>query len=72
MDENPENNCDILYKFFLCMTEKVTDIEDAQQSKDPQDTNSSVVPKVFLKVESLIELDSFVCTHGPGTYIDGE
>ncbi|XP_058460254.1 mediator of RNA polymerase II transcription subunit 14 [Malaya genurostris] len=28
------------------------------------------IPKMYLRVESLIEFDTFVATHGPGTYID--
>ncbi|XP_055533102.1 mediator of RNA polymerase II transcription subunit 14 [Wyeomyia smithii] len=28
------------------------------------------IPKMYLKVQSLIEFDTFVATHGPGTYVD--
>ncbi|XP_058828466.1 mediator of RNA polymerase II transcription subunit 14 [Topomyia yanbarensis] len=28
------------------------------------------IPKMYLRVESLIEFDTFVATHGPGTYVD--
>lgn len=30
------------------------------------------IPKMYFKVQTLIEFDSFAVTHGPGTYVDGE
>lgn len=36
------------------------------------DTIETEIPKVYLKVQTLIEFDSFVATHGPFTCIDGD
>uniref|UniRef100_A0A8D8N5P3 Mediator of RNA polymerase II transcription subunit 14 n=2 Tax=Culex pipiens TaxID=7175 RepID=A0A8D8N5P3_CULPI len=33
-------------------------------------TENDGMPKMYLKVQSLIEFDTFVATHGPGTYVD--
>lgn len=36
------------------------------------DTIETEIPKVYLKVQTLIEFDTFVATHGPFTSIDGK
>lgn len=35
------------------------------------DSIETEIPKVYLKVQSLIELDTFVATHGAFTSVDG-
>lgn len=35
-------------------------------------TDTDGMPKMYLKVQSLIEFDTFVATHGPGTYVDDQ
>lgn len=37
-----------------------------------EDTIETEIPKAFLKVQTLIEFDTFVATHGPFTSIDGK
>ncbi|XP_066259212.1 mediator of RNA polymerase II transcription subunit 14 isoform X2 [Euwallacea similis] len=64
--EKEANPCEIDCSFYMCVV-KHSSIED-----DPKDeTIETEIPKVFLKVQTLIEFDSFVATHGPFTSIDG-
>lgn len=38
---------------------------------DPHDDSiEAEIPKMYLKVQSLIEFDTFVTTHGPFTSVD--
>lgn len=54
-------------------------VPSASTSGAPQNTPTGTsatsvendgMPKMYLKVQSLIEFDTFVATHGPGTYVD--
>lgn len=36
------------------------------------DTVQTAIPKSYLRAYHLVKLDSFVCTHGPSTKVDGE
>lgn len=69
--EKSSNPCEMEYKFYLVFV-KHTAIED--ESTTPataaarQETD---IPKIYLRVESLIEFDTFTATHGPGTIVDG-
>lgn len=38
----------------------------------PGTTPNAEVPKVYTKLLKLIEFDTFVATHGPGTDVDGK
>lgn len=57
--------CEIDCSFYLVVV-KNSSIED----NPDDDTVETEIPKVFLKVQSLIEFDTFVVTHGPFTSID--
>lgn len=53
--------------FYLAVV-KQSSIED-----DPHDdTIETEIPKMYLKILTLIEFDTFVTTHGPFTPIDGK
>lgn len=60
------------YKFYLVYV-KHTAIED--ETTAPTTTaaakTESDIPKIYLRVQSLIEFDTFTATHGPGTIVDG-
>ncbi|KAK5650997.1 hypothetical protein RI129_002026 [Pyrocoelia pectoralis] len=57
--------CEVDFAFYLAVV-KHSSIED-----NPDDDNiEAEIPKVYLKVQSLIELDTFVVTHGPYTTVD--
>lgn len=53
--------------FYLAMV-KPSSIED----KPDDETVETDIPKTYLRVQSLVELDSFVVTHGPFTSVDGK
>lgn len=64
--ERDNSPCEIDCSFYLAVV-KQSSIED-----NPDDeTIETEIPKVYLKVQTLIEFDTFVVTHGPFTSIDG-
>lgn len=56
------------YKYYLIFVNHIAIDEDA---KCPPTKPESDVPKKYLKVESMVEFDTFTATHGPGTCVDG-
>lgn len=55
------------FAFYLAFV-KHSSIEE-----NPNDDSIETdIPKMYFKVQTLIEFDSFAVTHGPGTYVDGE
>lgn len=52
------------YTFYLAFVKHIEDIA----TEDPIENE---MPKMYLKIENLIEFDTFATTHGPGTYVDG-
>lgn len=67
LKEKPNNPCEIDCNFYMAVV-KHSSIEDNPND----DTIETEIPKVYLKVQTLIEFDSFVATHGPFTSIDGD
>lgn len=64
--ERPTNVCEMDYTFYLAFV-KHSSIDD-----NPNDeTIDNDIPKVYFRVQTLIEFDTFAVTHGPGTYVDG-
>ncbi|XP_015606309.1 mediator of RNA polymerase II transcription subunit 14 isoform X2 [Cephus cinctus] len=65
--EKESSQCEIECSFYLAVV-KHSSIED-----DPHDDSiETEIPKMYLKVQSLIEFDTFVITHGPFTSVDSE
>lgn len=65
LKEKENSPCEVDCNFYLAVV-KHSSIED-----DPHDdTIESEIPKMYLKVLTLIEFDTFVTTHGPFTTID--
>ncbi|XP_072757173.1 mediator of RNA polymerase II transcription subunit 14 isoform X3 [Anoplolepis gracilipes] len=63
--EKENSPCEIECSFYLAAV-KHSSIED-----DPHDDSiETEIPKMYLKVQSLIEFDTFVITHGPFTSVD--
>ncbi|KYN27989.1 Mediator of RNA polymerase II transcription subunit 14 [Trachymyrmex cornetzi] len=63
--EKESSPCEIECSFYLAVV-KHSSIED-----DPHDDSiETEIPKMYLKVQSLIEFDTFVITHGPFTSVD--
>ncbi|XP_066584073.1 mediator of RNA polymerase II transcription subunit 14 isoform X2 [Prorops nasuta] len=59
--------CEIECSFYMAVV-KHSSIED-----DPHDDSiEAEIPKMYLKVQTLIEFDTFVITHGPFTSVDNE
>ncbi|CAH0553803.1 unnamed protein product [Brassicogethes aeneus] len=64
--EKPNHPCEIDCSFYMCVVRQ-SSIED-----NPNDESiETEIPKVYLKVQTLIEFDTFVATHGPFTNVDG-
>lgn len=67
LKEKENAPCEVDCNFYLAVV-KHSSIED-----DPHDDAiESEIPKMYLKVLTLIEFDTFVTTHGPFTTIDGK
>lgn len=65
--EKESTQCEIDCVFYLSVV-KHSSIED-----DPSDESvEREIPKMYLKVLTIIEFDSFVITHGPFTSVDGK
>lgn len=65
--EKESNPCEVDCSFYLAVV-KHSSIED-----NPDDESiETEIPKVYLKLQTLIEFDTFVVTHGPFTSIDGK
>ncbi|XP_008554086.1 mediator of RNA polymerase II transcription subunit 14 [Microplitis demolitor] len=65
--EKESSSCEIEFLFYLAVV-KPSSIED-----DPHDESiETEIPKMYLKVQSLIEFDTFVITHGPFTSVDSD
>lgn len=48
-------------------------VKHSSIDENPNDDSIETdIPKMYFKVQTLIEFDSFAATHGPGTYVDGE
>lgn len=63
--EKENSPCEIECSFYLAVV-KHSSIED-----DPHDDSiEAEIPKMYLKVQTLIEFDTFVITHGPFTSVD--
>lgn len=66
LKEKENNPCEIDCFFYMAVV-KHSSIEDNPND----DTIETEIPKVYLRVQTLIEFDTFVATHGPFTNIDG-
>ncbi|XP_031837631.1 mediator complex subunit 14 [Nomia melanderi] len=65
--EKESSPCEIECSFYLAVV-KHSSVED-----DPHDDSiETEIPKMYLKVQTLIEFDTFVITHGPFTSVDNE
>lgn len=66
LKERENSPCEMDFIFYLAMVKQAS-IED-----DPHDDSiEKEIPKMYLKVLTLIEFDTFVTTHGPFTPVDG-
>lgn len=75
LQEKPEQPTEMEYTFYLALgtheaTDSTTMTTEAAAAADSQ--NAEQAAKLYLKVWSVVEFDTFVNTHGPGTYVDGE
>lgn len=63
--DKQNNPNEMEYKFYLIYVSHAS-IEDKFPVKSDHD-----YPRMYLRVQHLIEFDTFTATHGPGTYMDG-
>lgn len=66
LKEKESAPCEVDSAFYMVVV-KPSSIED----NPDDDTIETEIPKVYLKVQTLIEFDTFAVTHGPFTCIDG-
>ena len=65
--EKESSPCEIECSFYLAV------VKHSSVEEDPHDDSiETEIPKMYLKVQSLIEFDTFVITHGPFTSVDTE
>jgi mediator of RNA polymerase II transcription subunit 14 len=65
LKEKDSAPCEVDCAFYMAVV-KPSSIED----NPDDDSIETEIPKVYLKVQTLIEFDTFVATHGPFTSID--
>lgn len=68
LKQREDNVCEMEYKFYLVFI-RHTAIDEEAHAASKTDSN---IPKVFLRVQSVIEFDTFASTHGSGTAVDGK
>ncbi|CAH1996692.1 unnamed protein product [Acanthoscelides obtectus] len=66
LKEKENSPCEIDCAFYMTVV-KHSSFED----NPDDDSIETEIPKVYLKIQTLIEFDTFVSTHGPFTSIDG-
>lgn len=54
------------------LTKQLVPVQTSNSNVENQGSHHHEIPKVFAKLLRLIEFDTFVATHGPGTDVDGE
>lgn len=77
MKEKPAMPNEMEYTFhlgFVVFQKDENDVVDdsAKQLVSIVAQPPSEIPKLYTKLMRLIEFDTFVATHGPGTEVDGE
>lgn len=65
--EKEGSPCEIEQSLYF-MVVKQASIEDNPND----DTVQTALPKSYMRAYDLVKLDSFVCTHGPSTKVDGK
>ncbi|KAJ6633734.1 Mediator of RNA polymerase II transcription subunit 14 [Pseudolycoriella hygida] len=63
--ERPTNVSEMDFTFYLALV-KHSSIDDSPND----DSIETDIPKMYFRVQNLIEFDTFAVTHGPGTYVD--
>lgn len=76
LQEKPEQPTEMEYTFYLALgTHEATDSTASTTTVEAAAADAQIAEpaaKLYLKVWSVVEFDTFVNTHGPGTYVDGE
>lgn len=67
LKEKPSYPNEVEFAFYLAIV-KMSSIE--VEPTPGEETIENEITKMYLKVSTLIEFDTFVATHGPGTYVD--
>lgn len=65
--DHPSNQCEMEFAFYLAFVKQST----VNENEPETDTEASDLPKVFLRVQTMVEFDTFVATHGPATHMHG-
>lgn len=68
LKEKQEQPTEMEYVFYLALGNH--EANDSPTESDPPNTEPAA--KLYIKVWSVVEFDTFVNTHGPGTYVDGK
>ncbi|XP_055376744.1 mediator of RNA polymerase II transcription subunit 14 [Condylostylus longicornis] len=68
-DNSPSEMEYIFHLGFIKTLASETEQAEEKSNRTPN-TSSGEVPKMYVEILQLIELDTFVATHGPGTYIE--
>lgn len=71
LKEKPESPCEIEYKFYLVHVKHTAIDEESMAPTATAAKTESDIPKIYLRILSSIEFDTFTATHGPGTVVDG-
>lgn len=70
LNEKAEQPTEIEYTFYLAMGTYEANDTTATDATPEATQNTEQAAKLYLKVSSIVQFDTFVNTHGPGTYVD--
>lgn len=69
INECPTSQCKVVFAFYLAFVKQCTVDEDVDAAIDAAPLSD--LPKVFYRLTTMVEFDSFVATHGPATDVYG-
>ncbi|XP_063699988.1 mediator of RNA polymerase II transcription subunit 14 [Culicoides brevitarsis] len=70
LQEKTENPSEMDYTFYLVSIVRSTGNEISDKPANTPENPEAEMPKMFMKVMTLIEFDTFAATHGPGTSVE--
>lgn len=70
LQERADNPSELEYTFYLVSVIRSTGHEQSDKPANTPENPEPELPKMFMKVMTLIEFDTFAATHGPGTSVE--
>lgn len=71
--ECPNSECKVEFAFYLAFVRQCS-VEDEAADSTAKTVSSQAdnLPKLFFQINTMVEFDTFVTTHGPATVVVGK